>query len=186
MRRGLQSKCATAENKSECQASCKACCGGKRDGKCDATPPPATCDTKCENSCQGSCTAKVNIDCQISCQSKLYAECKTKLTGGCKTQCEKPEGALFCDGSYVDTGDNLKSCINALDAYLKAHVDVTASASGSSSCDGGTCTAQGEAKAAATVKGCSMSPDSSANGGVILAGLGIAAVLAGRRRKRAA
>ncbi len=177
-------KCASDANSSECQASCKACCGGRCDGKCTGTPPTATCDAKCDASCQGSCQAQANVDCQVKCQSTQYASCKTSLSGGCKTQCEKPEGALFCDGNYVDTGDNLKNCIDALNAYL--NIKVEASASGSSSCDGGTCEASGQAQA--KISGCSASPSSLTVGdGALLAGVGgFFAFAAARRRKRAA
>ena len=174
-------KCASDANSSECQASCKACCGGRCDAKCTATPPTATCDAKCDASCQGSCKAQANADCQVKCSSTQYASCKSTLSGGCMTQCSKPEGALFCDGNYVDTGNNLQKCVDALNAYL--NIKVEASASGSSSCDGGSCEASGTAQA--KISGCSASPASTpVGGGALLAGIGLAA-FAARRRKRA-
>jgi len=98
------------------------------------------------------------------------------LSGGCKTQCEKPEGALFCDGNYVDTGNNLQNCIDALNAIL--HVKVDASAS----CSGSPC--QAEAKAAAS---CAASPSHDAtpvSAGFLAAGLGLVAMTVRRRRQR--
>ncbi|HVH47761.1 MAG TPA: hypothetical protein VM925_35740 [Labilithrix sp.] len=170
-------KCSSSGNKSECEASCKATCSGSCDAECTGTPPSATCDAKCEASCKGSCKAEANVDCQISCQSKGYAQCKANLQGGCTARCEKPEGALFCDGQYVDTGDNLKNCIAALDAYLNVKVD----ASGSASCDNGTCEAKGEASAS-----CNASPtEAPASSAWLLAGLGTVIGVAARRRKRA-
>jgi hypothetical protein len=80
----------------------------------------------------------------------LEANCEADLKGGCTAHCSDPNGALFCDGNYVDTGNNLQNCIDALNAILD--VKVTASASGS--CEGNTC--QGEAKASASA--CDVSP----------------------------
>ena len=161
----------------DCQAQCKATCDGHCNVSCTGTPPSASCDTKCKASCEGSCSGKANIDCQLNCQSQGYAQCKTDLSGGCTAQCSKPEGAVFCDGNYVDSGNNLQNCIEALNAIL--HVKVDASAS----CSGNSCQAQ--AKAAAT---CAASPTSDytpVNGAVLGAGLGLAALTFRRRRKTA-
>lgn len=169
-------KCASSGNKTECEASCKATCGGTCDAQCTGTPPSASCEAKCEASCKGSCQAKANMDCQISCQSKGYASCKTQLEGGCKAKCSEPKGALFCDGQYVDTGNNLQNCIDALNAYLKVKV----SASGSAECANGECNAEGKASAS-----CAAAPGEGALSPIFL-GAGVAAIAAGviRRRKR--
>lgn len=169
-------KCSAAGNKGECEASCKATCSGSCDAKCEGTPPSATCEAKCQASCEGSCEGKANIDCQVACQSKGYAECKTSLEGGCKTKCTEPSGALFCDGQYVDTGNNLQNCVDALNAYLKVKVE----ASGSAGCDGGTCSAEGKASAT-----CGAAPgDATGNTGLWLFGaLGVVGAVAARRRK---
>jgi diguanylate cyclase (GGDEF)-like protein len=37
------------------------------------------------------------MDCQLQCQSRGYAECKSRLTGGCKAQCAKPDRVLLFD-----------------------------------------------------------------------------------------
>ena len=58
------------------------------------------------------------------------------IKGGCEADCKTEEGALFCDSQYVDHGDNLNECINALEAVLTT--DVEGYASGSASCEGGT------------------------------------------------
>ena len=65
-------------------------------------------------SLDGSCTAKANVDCDVSCQATGYANCEAMLTGGCQAQCTTPQGALFCDGQYVDTGNNLQQCISTI------------------------------------------------------------------------
>jgi MYXO-CTERM domain-containing protein len=99
--------------------------------------------------------------------------------GGCEAQCEEPDGALFCDGDYVDAGDRLKECMDYLEGVLK--IDVTGYASASGECRGGTC--QGEAEAGVS---CSAAParttpwNLGALGGAAL-GLGI---LVARRRRR--
>ena len=171
-------KCSASANKGECEASCKASCSGSCSAQCTGTPPSATCDAKGQASCKGPCKAKVNVDCQVSCQSKGYVKCKGELEGGCKVRCDDPEGALFCDGHYVDTGNNLKNCVAALNAVLKVKV----SASGSAECAGNECSAEGKAGVACAVS----------NGGdaldprVFALGLGFVAVGLARRRRRSA
>jgi MYXO-CTERM domain-containing protein len=171
-------QCSSSGNKSECEASCKANCSGSCDAQCKGTPPSASCDAKCEASCKGSCTAEVNAKCQIDCQSKGYVQCKSRLEGGCKTQCTQPKGALFCDGQYVDTGNNLDNCIAALNAILNIKVD----ASGSASCTGNNCEAEGQAKASCGRVASSDVPETSALW--IVAGLSLAGAAAVRRRKK--
>lgn len=97
--------------------------------------------------------------------------------GGCTAQCSQPMGALFCDGQYVDTGNNLQMCIDD----LKAALNITVMASASGQCSGNTCT--GKANASAS---CALSPGSTPwSGGSLLAGLGLGlAVLVRRRTKR--
>ncbi len=170
-------QCSSSGNQSECQASCKANCSASCDAECKGTPPSASCDAKCEASCKGSCTAEVNAKCQIDCQSKGYVECKGRLEGGCKAQCQQPKGALFCDGQYVDTGNNLENCIAALNAILNVKVD----ASGSASCTGNECSAEGEASASCGRVASSDVPASSPLW--IAAGLGLAGAAAVRRRR---
>ena len=136
----------------------------------------STEQAKCEASCQGKCEAEASVDCDIQCTSDGYAECEASLEGGCKGHCEAPEGALFCDGQYVDYGNNLEECTAALQAVF----NIKASASSSGSCDNNSC--EGEAEASAS---CSVVPgvSGSSAAGFMLAGLGLAA-FASRRRRR--
>jgi MYXO-CTERM domain-containing protein len=100
------------------------------------------------------------------------------LSGGCTAQCTQPSGALFCDGNYVDTGNNLQNCIDALNAYL--HVKVDASASGS--CSGNEC--QGQAKASAS---CAAAPgEAGASAAAVFGLVGLGAFGAFRRRTKKA
>jgi len=79
----------------------------------------------------------------VDCQAKGFVECETSLTGGCQAACSKPEGALFCDGQYVDVGDQLDACIADLKSLLQ--IEVKGYAYGDAECRGNTCTAEGEA-----------------------------------------
>lgn len=170
--------CASAADQTKCQAECKANCTGTCNAKCQGTPPSATCQAKCQASCSGSCTAEVNASCNIDCQAQGEASCETEVTGGCKAQCSQPKGALFCDGQYVDTGNNLQNCIDALKAALNIQVQGSADAS----CDGGTCSAEAQGSASSS---CSAAPgESPMNAGFLFAGAGIAAVAVIRKRQK--
>lgn len=123
-----------------CKAKCEANCGAKCEAQCTGTPPEATCEGKCQASCDGSCRAKASAKCQIDCQAKLEGSCKAELEGGCKAKCQQPEGALFCDGQYVDTGNNLQECIDA----LKRTYNIQVQGSASGQCSGNQCTGEAE------------------------------------------
>ncbi|MCA9600833.1 MAG: hypothetical protein R3A78_04760 [Polyangiales bacterium] len=171
--------CEANANKSECEASCKATFSAKCEGGCDATPPSATCEAKCEARCEASCEAKANVNCQVSCQADGYLDCKADLEGGCTAECKKPEGALFCDGNYVDHNGNLEECIDALKAELNIEVD--ASATGNAECSGGSCTAEGEANASAS---CAVVPGTHSRGGAAAMLFGALGLFVARRRRR--
>jgi len=166
-----------SEAEGECRASCKATASAECEGSCEATPPSADCSAKCEASCEGRCTAVARADCQIDCQSSGYADCKIEAEGGCKGRCEEPEGALFCDGQYVDHGGNLAACKAALKAALD--IEVKASASGESECSDGSCEANGEANAS-----CALATPPASNT-FLFAGLALfGGALVRRRRSR--
>jgi len=104
-----------------------------------------------------------------------------KCTGDCEAECTKPDGALFCDGKWVDQNGNLDECINALETYLSAHI--TADARGSAECSNGSCTAEGEASASSK---CSAAPVGVVGTSTGFGFLGAVIALAvGRRRRRA-
>jgi MYXO-CTERM domain-containing protein len=100
--------------------------------------------------------------------------------GGCTARCKGQKGALFCDGDFIDTGDKLDSCVQALKDTLNAHV--TASSSGDSSCDAGTCTASGMASASTDCAVVRAGARGSAWPGLAIVGLALA--FAARRRKQ--
>jgi hypothetical protein len=176
-----EGQCSTSDNaaecKGECEASCKATCQGECDASCDIEKPD--CDVQCEASCKGQCTAKSNLKCQVNCQSKGYAECE----GGCKAKCKRPEGAMFCDGEFIDDGGNLEECYDALEGWLESHVQVDGSSEFEASCEGNTCEAAGKAEGKAKVS-CAAAPGRPAGGSGIVMGLFLgASALLGRRRK---
>lgn len=111
----------------------------------------ASCDASCEASCSGSCEVDKNFDCQLQCQGEGQVDCEAEVAGGCEAECKTHEGALFCEGQYVDHGDDLDECVAALRA--KFNVQIEAEADGESGCDAGVCSASGNAG----VKACSVS-----------------------------
>jgi hypothetical protein len=107
--------CATASDTAGCTASCQASCTGYCEADCKAVLPTMTCQEKCQQSCHGIHTARVNMDCQLQCHTvERYTNCEVKLTGGCQTQCQASQGALFCDGQYINVSSNLQQCIQSL------------------------------------------------------------------------
>jgi hypothetical protein len=148
------SQCSADANKTQCTASCQATFAAKCHASCTGTPASADCKAKCQGSCQGSCTAQTNLQCQVMCQSSGYAKCEANLEGGCKADCQKPEGALFCDGQYIDHNGTVQQCIDAIKAALPS-VTIDVSAQSSGSCDSTTSTCMGQASASAS---CAFSP----------------------------
>lgn len=167
----------TDEERNECQASCKASASISCEGKCDIDPnASANCEAQCQASCSGSCEAKANAQCNVSCQSEGFVSCKARLEGGCQAECSKPEGALFCDGQYVDHGGNLQECINA----LKAELNITVKGSASAECSGNSCSAEASGSASCAMR----QSDPGGNAGLgVLALAGLAGLVAARRRR---
>ena len=171
-----QASCQSSANKSECEASCKGSCTGDCDASCRVRPPKVECKADCKASCTGSCHAKANVDCQVKCQSKFYVDCKARLTGGCQGQCTSQEGALFCEGNYVDTNNNLDSCVEA----LRQKLDVQVEGYSEGMCANGTCAGEaGGSASCSALPGTRGSPSAWLSLG-LMAGVGI--VFARRRR----
>lgn len=162
--------------KAKCKGSCEATCEGECKGSCSGTPPSATCEAKCQASCQGSCKAKSNLECQVDCQADLQASCEARLQGGCTAKCEAPSGAVKCDNQFVDQNGNAQACLDAIRAWADK---IDASASGSASCSGNSCKAEGEASAS-----CALGRTGSSSMMGLVAALGLAGVVR-RRFKRA-
>ena len=169
-------RCAADPNSAQCAASCEATCGGECDARCEATPPSADCEAQCQACCTGSCDAKANIDCQIDCQADGFVSCESELKGGCEVACQKPDGALFCDGQYVNVGDQIDQCVAQLESLLQ--IKVEGYASGNAQCSDGRCTAEGEAGVS-----CAQSPGNTSSGAAAILGAIAAFGLALGRRK---
>ena len=150
--------CAAGDAGAECRASCQATCSGHCDASCSGTPPSADCEAKCSARCEGSCTAEANFTCQVDCQADGYATCTVETQGSCETHCDTQEGALFCNGEYVDYGGNLDECVEALMDLLDIEVEGYARAD----CDDDSC----EAEAGGSV-GCQVGGGTGAGTGVL-------------------
>lgn len=157
-------RCSAESNSAECQASCESTCSLECGASCDIDAPQADCMAQCQGCCSGECSASVNLDCQIDCQADLYVECKADLQGGCEAQCSAPEGALFCDGQFIEVS-NIDSCANALRDLLDIEVEFSAEAEGSASFS------------------CSVADEPSHGAGALL-GFGALCLLALGRRRR--
>lgn len=178
-------ECSAAENRGECEASCQATFSGSCEGSCSGTPPQADCTARCEASCQGSCEAEANVSCQIDCQAEGFVECQGRLEGGCTAACSSPEGALFCDGQYVDHGGNMQACIDALEARLNIQVETSARGNATGDCSGNRCAGNAEGEASANAS-CGYAPLPLAGSTGLLASLGVFGIgLLRRRRSRA-
>jgi MYXO-CTERM domain-containing protein len=175
-----QGKCGTDSScMTKCQGSCKATCQGECSASCSGTPPTADCQARCQASCSGQCSARANVDCQASCESNYQANCVATLQGGCVTQCESPQGAIECNGQYVDDGGNGQACLDAIQNWL-ASINFSATGSATASCQGNQCSAeaQGEASCNCGVPGGRSTLPSA------LAALSVAGIALLRRRRR--
>jgi hypothetical protein len=112
------------------------------------------------------------------CQGDLYADCHTTVKGGCEADCADPKGAIFCNGQYIDHNGNVDACIQA----LKDKLNITVTASGSSSCTGSSCQAQGQAAASCAFSPLTARGSNLAGGFALFAALG--AVCMRRRKSR--
>lgn len=164
--------CMGSANGGECNASCEATCQSECSANCNVTAPD--CTAQCQGCCQGECRAEANIDCQIDCQASGYVDCKAELQGGCEVACSEPEGAVFCNGQWVNTS-NVESCVAAIEAAFNIEVSYSAE------CSGNTCKAEASAS-------CAMSPESPAAPGfgsaALLLGLASAGLTVSRRLRR--
>jgi len=168
-------RCEAADDQARCEASCTASCDGRCQGSCDGVPPSADCMAACEGSCEGSCDVDANLDCEAGCEADLYAGCEGELQVDCEAACEHEDGALFCDGHYVDHGDNLASCLDALAEEL----NIMASGSSEASCGDGECSAMAEGKVSSS---CAVSAPGHGRSTSGLLALGLLVLLPLRRR----
>lgn len=171
-----EAACSAADDQAQCAASCEATCSGSCDGQCEGTPPSATCAARCEASCSGSCEAQANLDCQVDCQQSGYVDCVADIQGGCETACMAEDGALFCDGQFIDYGGNLDACVAALRDLLDIEVDGYASGE----CSGNMCSAEAGGSASCAIGG----PGTGGGGLMALFALATLALVWPRRRRQ--
>ena len=93
--------CMTVCSDTACQTDCQHDCANRCQVSCNVKPP--NCTASCQASCNASCTVQANINC--------HEMCTVSLQGGCQTQCEQPQGALFCNNQYVNiSASNFAAC----------------------------------------------------------------------------
>lgn len=153
-----------SEAKAHCDMHCKESC----------KIPPSNCEEHCNRCCTGSCTTQVNY----SCDTKCFADVK----GGCDVHCAKPEGALFCNGQYVNAGD-VEACISYL---VQQGVSVDVSARGSVQCSLQGCAGAGSIlPSPGKSAGCATSAGGDTGLGVLgLLAVGVTAGVVRTRRRR--
>ncbi|MBK8258175.1 MAG: hypothetical protein IPK82_36600 [Polyangiaceae bacterium] len=119
----IQTRCPADDQ--DCINYCEADCESNCDAQCSVVAAEADCVAQCEGCCGGSCETDANFDCSL--------DCSVDLQGGCEVACDKPEGALFCDGQYIDI-QNIDDCIQYLNENYELTLEVKAEASASVSC----------------------------------------------------
>jgi hypothetical protein len=116
--------CAEADDPVQCRASCEATCDGECDVQCTAVAVDASCYQHCIECCGGSCGAQANMTCQETCQNREFEQCEYELRVDCEGSCSG-DGALFCDGEYILSAEQIAPCAQALIARgLEVDVDV--------------------------------------------------------------
>jgi hypothetical protein len=160
----IEAQCVKKGGVADCKKQAQAQCDMHCKDSCKV--PPSNCDEHCNSCCVGFCDTELNFACDLSCTAKVE--------GSCEASCSKPEGAIFCNGQYVNATD-VKACIT----YLATRdIKVDTSAKGSLSCTGTDCSGIG------AVKGCAVCASGNGYGVAILGIFGV--VLARRvvRRRR--
>jgi hypothetical protein len=116
--------CEASDGSADCYAGCSHTCAANCDGSCRDYEAETDCDTVCEAACSGSCTAKANIDCQVECQQRSVTTCHDQVVQECNEECETEGAAIFCEGQFLATGNNLRACADELLAEFSISIDV--------------------------------------------------------------
>lgn len=177
-----EGECGAGADGAECRASCEATCSGECDASCEGQPPSATCEAQCEASCTGECRAEANLDCQADCQAEGYVDCKVDMQGKCEAQCTRPDGALVCDGQFIDAAD-VDACVGAIQDALD--IEVEASGSADADCQGNECRADAEGSVSCAVAPLQPSGQDSGNGWWLAVGAALGLTHLRRRRSAA-
>lgn len=115
--------CEGADDVTQCMATCEATCDGECDIQCEAVVE-GSCYQHCIECCGGSCGAQANMTCQQSCQEEEFETCEYEFRAECEGSCTG-DGALFCDGEYVLSGEQMGPCFDALIRAGIEAVDLT-------------------------------------------------------------
>lgn len=102
------------------------------------------CTNKCKTSCGASCTVQSDTDCSVACET----ECTTQTKGACTTKCTTTEGALFCDGQFINPSVDLSKCVTEIESVgqkVAGWVSVSGSGSGTVTVATSGCTASNTA-----------------------------------------
>ena len=131
--------CKTSIDEAKCIVKAKASCSQTCEEKCKPLPATETCVNKCGTSCNASCTVEENTTCNVDCETS----CTTQVKGACVSKCSTTQGALFCNGQYIDGGADLTGCITEIEGAGKkvagwvkvsGQGDVTVTKGGDSMC----------------------------------------------------
>lgn len=114
-------KCHEHPSQGQCENSCRTTCDTQCTESCTEVAATDSCETKCGTCCDTSCTVQRNVECEVSCD----IQCSGTLQGSCESRCTQPAGALFCDGQFVDAGNDLQSCVDYLES-IDADVNIDA------------------------------------------------------------
>ena len=113
------------------------------------------------------------MKCQVNAQASCTANAKAQCTGNCSAH-----GVVVCNGVVQDLVNDAKAAADWVAQHVKFE------ASGSASCTGNTCTAQGEASAKSS---CAAAPGETQNGeaGMLVIAGALAMTAARKLRRRA-
>lgn len=158
-------QCDTTCTDDTCRSQCKASCSNRCEVDCKVVEPMASCKAQCQASCDASCTVQANADCHV--------DCTADLKGGCEVQCKEPDGALFCNGQYVNVTGSFDDCLRQLE---ELEFDVAVDAH----CDADGCEAVANCTACSTANAANSKLSLSA---FFVMALGVSAMAARRRRR---
>jgi hypothetical protein len=96
-------KCKVFNKQTECTQQCE----------------PVNMTRVCTTKCSGGCNKSATTTCKGGCET----ECTEQLKGACNTKCTTTEGALFCDGQFIDTGSTIKDCVTEIEGQGTVVVD---------------------------------------------------------------
>jgi hypothetical protein len=117
-----------------CRSQCAQICATDCREQCGDNEPEVECEPTCTIACSGSCTGRASVECQVGCQAELFTECETSVSQECTQDCESTGYAIFCDGQFFASAEDLDACAaeiaDEFDIHIEFSVEGEASASG--------------------------------------------------------